>query len=201
MSGTFREFCASWKIQHVHTTAYHPQTNGACELFNGTIKTRLQRLMDGKELNEWDTIVSAAVFSYNTTLHSQTGYTPFYMMFGSEARVPVEMIVTPSDQAVSEEDYVRELAERLQDSYQSVRSSGWLLQKREKEMYDSRAVVANFKTGELVRIRLGKVGGKLDPVWSAPHKVKTVFGVNVQLEEPGNPNLITIHHDRLANGA
>ena len=70
------------------------------------------------------------------------------MMFGTEARTPSEMIVLASVQRVSEDEYVQGLTVRLQDSYQSVWGSGWVLQKREKEMYDSRAVVENFKVGE-----------------------------------------------------
>ena len=96
MSNSFHEFCTAWKFHHINTSPYHPQTIGACERFNGTIKTRLQRLMDGRRLDTWDLFVSSAIFAYNTTIHSQTGYTPFYMMFGTEARTPSEMIVPVS---------------------------------------------------------------------------------------------------------
>ena len=91
-SVTFLQFCGDWRIQHIHTSTYHPQTNAACERFNCTLKGKMNRLLGGGQLLEWDMAVPAAVFAYNTTVHSSTGFTPFCIMYGTEARIPGEMV-------------------------------------------------------------------------------------------------------------
>ncbi len=68
------------------TTAYHPAGNGACERVNQTLKRGSQKIVDEKNLEIWDSVLPMAVFAYNSTIHSATGFTTFYLMFGEEAR-------------------------------------------------------------------------------------------------------------------
>ncbi len=70
------------------TTAYHPAGNGACDRVNQTIKKGIKKLLNEKDLEKWDSVLPMAVFAYNSTLHTATGFTPFSLMFGEEARFP-----------------------------------------------------------------------------------------------------------------
>ena len=88
-----QNLCALWRIEKVRTTAYHPTGNGACERLYQTIKRGLQGVLHGEHLDQWDVALSEVMFSYNTSVHTATGFTPQFLMFGEEARVPSEVIV------------------------------------------------------------------------------------------------------------
>ncbi len=78
-------------IKHAppHTT---PQGNGACERANRSILSNLKRILADSHASDWDLFLPQAVYAYNTSVHSGTGHTPFFLMFGAEARTPAELI-------------------------------------------------------------------------------------------------------------
>ena len=39
-------FLNEFSVHHIRTSPYHPQSNGACERFNGTLKTMIRSLLD-----------------------------------------------------------------------------------------------------------------------------------------------------------
>ena len=84
-SKMFHNFCILWKIDKRRTTPYHPQGNGGCERVNQTIKHNLAKLISPDKFKEWDTIFSHAVYAYNTIIHSITGFSTFFLLFGAEA--------------------------------------------------------------------------------------------------------------------
>ena len=46
-----------------------------------------------KRLEECDMVLSEVILHYNTRLHSTTGFTPSFHMFGVQARIPSEILV------------------------------------------------------------------------------------------------------------
>ncbi|GFU79377.1 transposon Ty3-I Gag-Pol polyprotein [Trichonephila clavipes] len=72
-------------IDHRFTTAYHPQTNGLTERFNKTLADMLSMYVDVEQKN-WDEILPFVTFAYNTAKQETTGFTPFYLLHGREAR-------------------------------------------------------------------------------------------------------------------
>ena len=50
-------------------------------------------VMGHKEM--WDEFIDSAVFAYNTSTHESTTYSPFEIMFGRKARLPVEADLRP----------------------------------------------------------------------------------------------------------
>jgi hypothetical protein len=53
MSELMQIFMHDFCISHIHCSAWHPETNGACEKFNGVLKNMLRALGD-KFLEDWD---------------------------------------------------------------------------------------------------------------------------------------------------
>ena len=92
-SAIVQNLCTIWRIDKVRTTAYHPAGNGACERLNQTIKRGLQKVMNEKRMEGWDVVLSEVMFAYNTSVHTTTGFTPYFLTFGVEARVPSEILV------------------------------------------------------------------------------------------------------------
>lgn len=67
MSHIMCSLCKVLKIQHLHTTVYHPQTNGLVDQFNGTLKNMLHRCTQEKPW-KWDLLVPPLLFTVRGVL-------------------------------------------------------------------------------------------------------------------------------------
>src|SRR5438045_3435471 len=82
--------CEKFEIKHKLSSPYHPQTNGLVERFNRTLCESLAKV--SKKENEWDIHIGSVLFAYRTTKHSTTKMTPFFMVYGREAILPIDDI-------------------------------------------------------------------------------------------------------------
>jgi transposase InsO family protein len=90
-SQDFREFCSSIGTKPVLAYVYHPQSNGVVERANGKIfSATKKRLLDDKK-GKWADQLPEVIWALNTTECRATGFTPFRLMYGSEAMTPQEL--------------------------------------------------------------------------------------------------------------
>ena len=80
--------CQLFGIEKRRTTAYHPQTDGLCERFNGILKTLL-RMRVNNDKDDWDEQLPHALPAYRVSKQSSTGATPFEMLYGRDPRLPL----------------------------------------------------------------------------------------------------------------
>ena len=92
-SATEKNLCTIWRIDKLLTTAYQPAGTGAFVRLNQTSKRGLQQILNEKRVEEWDVVLSEVIFAYNTSMHSTTGFTTYFLMFGVEARVTRQILV------------------------------------------------------------------------------------------------------------
>jgi transposase InsO family protein len=82
------------------STAYHPETDGQTEVLNRSLEQYLRAFVHHKP-SLWLTFLPLAEWSYNTTKHSATGYSPFHVMYGKEpATIPQYVLGTSPIEAV-----------------------------------------------------------------------------------------------------
>ena len=84
------DLCELMGVQKIWTSPYHLQTNGQCERFNSTLINMLGTLPKEKK-SEWQNHVGTLVHGYNCTRNSATGFSPYYLMFGRQPHLPVDV--------------------------------------------------------------------------------------------------------------
>lgn len=80
-------------VNHMVSTAYHPQTNGLDERLNQTLQRALLKIVEENE-NQWNKFLDSVLFAYRTSRQSSTKYSPFYLMYGREPRLPIGLIAS-----------------------------------------------------------------------------------------------------------
>ena len=79
------------KIAASRTTPYHPMGDGQPERMNRTLINML-KCLSADEKNNWKDHLAKLAFAYNSTVNKTTGFSPFYLMFGRESRLPIDLM-------------------------------------------------------------------------------------------------------------
>ena len=85
------EVCKLLGIQTSRTTQHHPQFDGLVERWNRTLLQSLATSVTDHPEN-WEEFVKKICMAYNTSVHPSTRFTPFYLMFGRQAKLPVDLM-------------------------------------------------------------------------------------------------------------
>ena len=73
----------------IYSTAYHPQGNSICESFMRTLKKAL-RALSRDDGSDWDFHLQAVAFAHNSMPHASSHYSPFFLVHGREAVLPIQ---------------------------------------------------------------------------------------------------------------
>jgi hypothetical protein len=76
-------------LRHDNSMPYYPQANGQVEAINKVLITMLRRMI-GIHKTSWHTMLFSALWAYRTSVKSATGFTPFQLVYGVEAILPIE---------------------------------------------------------------------------------------------------------------
>uniref|UniRef100_A0A1X7SDE2 Integrase catalytic domain-containing protein n=1 Tax=Amphimedon queenslandica TaxID=400682 RepID=A0A1X7SDE2_AMPQE len=113
-SNHVKEVCRILQIEKRRTSPYHPQYDGLVERFNCTLLHMLATSCKSNPTN-WETYIRPVCFAYNT---STTGYTPHFLMFGREAKLPVDLLFgTTFTDTTSPDQHARALQKKLAYAY------------------------------------------------------------------------------------
>eukprot|EP00731_Ephydatia_muelleri_P032451 Em0023g958a len=202
-SELIKEICKLLQIKKSHTTPYRPQGNGMVERFNRTLLDMLATAV-GDNPADWENCIHKLCFAYNTSVHSSTGYSPFFLMFGRQAAIPVDLMYPLRREEEDKElpDFVQELKKRLQDAYASVRVHCQSEHLRQKAIYDRKAHGEQLKEGDLVWLFLPAVPRgqcrKLFHPWTGPYTVvKNMGSCTYKIKNQRGGRYQIVHFDRL----
>ena len=215
-SESFSNFCKLFRIHKIRTSGYRPQSNGMCERFNQTLKSFLRKILSDSNRVDWDLYLNFAVFAYNTAEHSSTSFSPHFLTFGEEARLPADLVfglpahlAAQAPSCSSPDPLVPHGLSTLMRSFSllsrtfaEVREHLRSFHRREKDRYDLGAVEHLFKPGDTIRVRLKtrfRGPAKFAPSYSGPHTVERVRGVILTVREQSTGRVYNIHHDRASN--
>ena len=117
--------CERFEIKHKLSSPYHPQTNGLVKRFNRTLCESLAKV--SKKENEWDKNIESVLFVYRTIKHNTTKKTPFFMVYGREAILPIENIKSGKefgDHAITKRIYdLVKLTEERSQALENIKKS------------------------------------------------------------------------------
>ena len=197
-----KEICKLLGVRKTHTTPYHPQGNGMVERFNRTLLDMLSTTV-GDHPSNWEHNLRKVCLAYNSSVHASTGFSPFFLMFGRQVTLPVDLMYGIShEEEVLLPEYVERLKERLRGAYALVRERCGTEHRRQKAIYDEKVHGAPFNPGDLVWLHSPAVprglSRKLHRPWKGPFKVVERFGNSTyKIKGPRSTNHQVVHFDRL----
>lgn len=83
--------CKLLLIEKTRTTPNHPQSDRLLEQFNQTL-LKMLATCSRSHPSDWKNHVRKVCFAYNTSVHANTGYLPFYLMFDRQAILPINLM-------------------------------------------------------------------------------------------------------------
>nr|AAK92670.1 putative gag-pol precursor [Oryza sativa Japonica Group] len=101
-SHKMQRFIAKYKIRWNYSTGYYPQANGMIEAFNKTLGKILKKVVN-RHRRDWHDHLFEALWAYRVTVRTPTQCTPYSLVYGSEAVLPLEVEVPSLRVAIHEE--------------------------------------------------------------------------------------------------
>jgi len=205
----FWDFCSAKNITIHYASVAHPRANGQVEAANRLIleglRTRVKEPLLGKE-GRWMEELQPALWGLRTQPSKATGQSPFFMVYGSEAVLPVDLLYkAPRVQQYDEGEVEQQRMVDI-DTIEECRLAALLhnsvyLQSI-RRFHDKSVQERSFQVGDLVLRRIQNPTGirKLKSPWEGPFLVSKVVGegtYRLQTEEGEElPNPWHIEHLR-----
>jgi hypothetical protein len=147
------------------------------ERTNGKIFIAVKKMLLDDKKGKWADLLPEAVWALNTTECRAIGFTPFRLLYGSEAMTPQEIkhgsprtvttAIPDVDEPTSKDliDGDRVFALQVVNKYQA----------QTKAWRDHTVIPREFNEGDLVLVRTARTEarGKLEPKWEGSFIVKT----------------------------
>ena len=155
-SELIENLCQVAAVKKLKISPYHPQTNGQCECFNRTLLNMLGTLTP-EQKKDWKSPVPTLVQTYNCTRNAATRFSPYYLLFGRESRLPVDMefgLQRESQKGpLCESSYVSQLRRRFMFAHNKAKQMAKRQQARHKGLYDQRCRDAEPELGDLILVK------------------------------------------------
>ncbi|XP_072562184.1 uncharacterized protein [Paramormyrops kingsleyae] len=198
------EVCQALGIKRSLCAPYHPQTNGLVERCNGTIQRALAKLVDDKP-NTWDRYLDAVMFGLRTKKQLTTRFSPYFLMFGREARYPFEVPEQYQIDHSIEDKYLEEEVtfdiERQEKLLKIVQDNVERVQEKTRRHLRSKTFGQRLQVGDMVwrkNVRSQqRKGGKLEPEFLGPFTVTRIEGKSVDLVDGFGKATLRVNIDHL----
>ena len=126
------------------------------ERLNQTLSRSLSKLVN-EDHTDWDLKLDTILFAYRASKQKSTGYSPFYMMFHRQPRLPVDSELLPmSDAGEPDFDLFIENMVKVRDELKDKGSANIAkAQRDQKEYYDKRhspevCIIIRFAVTKLI---------------------------------------------------
>uniref|UniRef100_A0A914CVK8 Integrase catalytic domain-containing protein n=1 Tax=Acrobeloides nanus TaxID=290746 RepID=A0A914CVK8_9BILA len=180
-------------FKKILTTSYHPAANGQVERTNSTIINIISAFCN-EGGTDWSQLLPMSVFAYNTSVHSSTLETPFFLCHGFDPKLPSDLaLLSEEPNNLDIPQYRQELIQNLKIAFEKVKENINKAQLKQKNYYDKRnkTIDREFKLGELVLcykdVAPEGQRTKFFKKWHGPYRIAKVQGSNVTLQSLESP--------------
>ena len=88
---------------HQPVTAYHQSANGLVERANHVFAD-LMAMYVKPDAKDWDETIPLLTFAFNTAKQDTTGFSPYYLLYGRQPRLPIDFQFGSTADAVVAQD-------------------------------------------------------------------------------------------------
>ena len=154
--------CELYGVQKLRTSPYHAQTNGQVERMNQTIICMIGKLEQDKKAH-WSEHLPEMLSAYNGTRSAVTGYSPYFLLFGRKARMPVDYLfptLHDSPHQTKMEVSVMAMQKRLKEAFAVARHLTSQEAAKQRRYYDRKAGAVALQPGDVVMVHTDGFVGK-----------------------------------------
>ena len=202
-SELFRVLMQKLEINKTRTTAFHPQSNAVCERMNRTLLNMLAKCIDEDQTN-WSQQLPYVLMAYRASVHESTGYTPHFLVFGTETTLPLDLMYPPPppEKHESINKFVLDRQQAFHNAYELARRNSTTQQLRRNRLYNRKVHGPTYQPGEhvLLHYPVVKTGRspKLSSPWRGPYRIIACLNdVNYHIEEISTSKRQVVHYDRI----
>ena len=155
---------------------------------------------------DWEDHIRKVCMAYNTSIQATTGYSPFYLIFGRNAYLPVDVMFPTEKPAadVSYGEYAKMMSKTMEKAFHTVCEHVGDNHGQQKQFYDKKCHGERFQSGDLVFLHSIVVprgqAKKLYHPWSGPWRVvKPLSEAVYRIQGPSGSKQrrMIVHFDRL----
>ncbi|VDI04650.1 Hypothetical predicted protein [Mytilus galloprovincialis] len=190
--------CELLQIKRHYTSAYHPQTNAACERMNSFIVQSLRTQLEKQ--TDWPNYIAPIMMAYRMTPATQsTQYSPFHLLFGQEMRAPIDVALIPkSTLPKNHREYLNKFIKDLLLTRDVAAENTKRAQAKYKTQHDKRAVKPTYLPGDKVMLFCKKVKKSNLPMVD-PHNDGMVDPQNDEMVDPQNDEMVDPHNNEMVD--
>jgi transposase InsO family protein len=148
-----REVTELLNIEKINSTTSNPRANEIVEKHNNTMKDMLYHFTNERH-NNWDQSVRLVAMLYNSSVNVNTGYTPYYLMFGREMNMVDDVKV---QMTTSKGEYAEDLSEALSLAWEVTTDREHFIAKRDDRKKENKnklvELFTTIKRGDLEKIQ------------------------------------------------
>jgi hypothetical protein len=205
----FWDFCQDSLIDVYYSLVAHPRCNDQVEQANDMVLQAVKdRIFDeaSQYATRWHAELSHVIWCLRTQVSSVTGYSPFFLVYGSEAVLPTDVAfgalrMQHYEKGASEETRKVDLDSIEEHRIATLMQHTWYEQQL-RRYHDRNVRYRSFNVRDLVLRRIQSTKGmhKLSALWEGPFIVMEVVSPSTYhlqwADGQGVPNVWNIEHLR-----
>ena len=176
----FAELMRILDVKQHMGTSYQHDFNGAAEVLNKTVEVMLRHVVSDHPDRDFDDYLPLIQWAYNTSVHSSTGVSPYYAMWGFEPRHPLELKEDFIVENNAHGKTVQAFVEHQQNVLKQVRDAlsvsqdtmeGYMNNTSRKDVIYAPGEMVYLSTKNLGKAHFKQSARKLRPRFAGPFKV------------------------------